>query len=294
MEIRYFRSFIEVAERGHVGRAAEALNLAQPSLSYQIARLEEALGAELFERGPRGMDLTSAGSALLAELRPILKRIDGLAGRVQAAASGRTGTLTIGLVSGALLSGVASRAIREYRRLYPDVQLHVQAMLHVRLLGMLLDGDVDLAVFGSRLGDTELVGVPFMRETFTAVLPTGHALAAKKRIRYQDLGNAPLVALTRSAAPALFTHTLAVCAQHGYEPSSIEEASGEDAVIGLVAAGAGVAVVPDSWAAIRIPGTITRPLSPAGEGVTLQLFRRADNASPLVESFIEIARQYES
>src|SRR5579871_6016220 len=111
MELRYLRSFIEIAVRGHVGRAAEALQVAQPSLSYQIAKLEESLGAALFDRTPYGMELTSAGRALFDEVRPLLQRIDALPQRIQDAAEGRSGKLRIGLVSGALLSGSASRII---------------------------------------------------------------------------------------------------------------------------------------------------------------------------------------
>jgi LysR family transcriptional regulator, benzoate and cis,cis-muconate-responsive activator of ben and cat genes len=290
MELRYLRSFLEVARLGHVGRASEALDIAQPSLSYQIARLEESFGEPLFERSRRGMELTAAGRALLEEIRPIIQRIDGIADRVRAAARGHTGALAIGLVSGAFLSGAASRIIRAYRAQHPQVQVRVRAVLHAPLVRMLQSGEVDLAVFGSTLGDADFVGQPLLREAFAAVLPADHRLASRKVVRYRDLAGETLIMLSRDAAPALFTHTLAVCAQHGFEPGAIEETAGEDAVIGLVAAGSGVAVIPDSWGAIQIEGAATRKLSPAGEGVTLRLYHRADNESPLVRSFLRSAK----
>jgi DNA-binding transcriptional LysR family regulator len=289
VEIRYFRSFVEVAARGHVGRAAEALNIAQPSLSYQIARLEEDFGTPLFVRGPRGVDLTAAGSALLDEVGPLLRRVDGLGEHVRAAAGGRIGTLKIGLVSGAVLSGVATRVVRAYRARFPKVMLRVSAVLHVPLVRMLREGEVDLAVFGSSLGDPTLVGDPLARETFVVALPSDHRLASKKSVRYRDLAGEALVALTRAAAPSLFDSVLTTCGKNGFDPTVVEEAYGEDAVMGLVAAGAGVAIVPNSWAAIAIPGVVTRKLSPAGAGATLRLFRRAGDASPLVRSFVECA-----
>jgi DNA-binding transcriptional LysR family regulator len=290
MEFRYFRSFVELASQGHAGRAAEALDIAQPSLSYQIARLEESFEEPLFERSHRGMKLTPAGRALLEEIRPILQRIDGIGDRVRAAARGYTGALTIGLVSGAFLSGAGSRIIRAYRSQYPRVQVRVRAVLHAPLVRMLRTGEVDLAVFGSTLGDAELVGQPLLREAFAVALPAGHRLASRRVVRYRDLAGEALIMLSRDAAPALFTHTLAVCAQHGFEPSSVEETAGEDAVIGLVAAGLGVAVIPDSWAAIHIDGAVTRKLGPAGEGVTLRLYHRAHDESPLVQSFLKNAK----
>jgi DNA-binding transcriptional LysR family regulator len=289
VEIRYLRSFIEVAQSGHVGRAAEALGIAQPSLSYQIARLEESLGEPLFLRTSRGVELTPAGHALYDEVGAILKRVDGLEARVHAAARGHSGVLTIGLVSGAFLSGVASRVIRDYRSRYPNVLLRVRAALHAPLVQMLADGEVDLAVFGSALGHSDLVGTPLMRETFVVALPAGHRLRSRKSVRYRDLSGDGLIILSRESSPTLFTHTLAVCAKHGYEPGSIDEACGEDAVIGMVAAGSGVAVIPDSWGAIRIPGVIVRSLTPGGDGLTLRLFRRSQNASALVHAFFECA-----
>lgn len=289
MEIRYFRSFLEVAARGHVGRAAEALNIAQPSLSYQIARLEEDFGTPLFVRGSRGMALSNAGRTLLDEIAPILERVEGLRERVQAAAAGRLGTLRVGLVSGAVLSGVATRIIRAYRARHPGVELRVHAVLHAPLVRMLREGELDVAVFGSPLGDPTLVGVPIARETFVVALPSDHRLCARKVVRYRDLAGETLVTLTRAAAPALFDSVLTTCGKNGYHPPVVEEAYGEDTVIGLVAAGVGVAIVPDSWAAVAIPGFVARKLSPGGAGASLRVFRRADDASPLVKTFVACA-----
>lgn len=286
MDLRYLRSFVTVAECKHVGRAAEALGIAQPSLSYQLARLEESLEATLFVRTPRGVELTAAGRVLLDEIVPLLARIDELPRRVAEAAAGRTGTLSIGVVAGALLSGVASRMIREYRAQFPRVAVRVRAVLHVPLVQMLRDGSVDLAIFGSTLGDTSFTGIPIARETFIVALPADHRLATRQRVRYADLTGEPLVLLARDAAPALFARTMSICAKHGFTPSAVEEATSEDAVMGLVAAGADVAVIPDSWAAIQIAGVATRKLSPAGEGSQLSLFRRTADRSPLVEAFV--------
>ena len=226
----------------------------------------------------------------LEEARSLLARIDALPERVAAASQGRTGTLTLGLVSGAVLSGVASRLIRTYRTRFPKVAVRVHAVLHAPLVRMLREGEVDAAVFGSSLGDPSLVGEPLVRESFVVALPAEHRLATRKLVRYRDLAGETLVVLMRDTAPGLFTNILSTCAQHGFEPAAIEEAAGEDAVMGLVAAGVGVAIVPDSWAAIRIPGAVTRRLSPAGAGATLRLFHRADNDSRLVRAMVECAK----
>lgn len=286
MDLRYLRSFAKIAELRHVGRAADELGIAQPSLSYQLARLEESLHTTLFRRIARGVELTAAGRVLLDEIVPILKRIDELPTRIAEAAAGRTGTLTVGVVAGALLSGVASRMIREYRTQYPRVTVRVRAVLHVPLVQMLRDGTVDLAIFGSALGDTSFIGIPIARETFVVALPVDHHLATRRRVRYADLTDETLVTLAREASPALFARTVTTCAKHGFTPAAIEEALSEDAVMGLVAAGAGVAVVPDSWSAIRLAGVVTSKLSPAGEGSPLRLFRRAADRSPLVHAFV--------
>jgi DNA-binding transcriptional LysR family regulator len=291
MDLTFLRSFVEVAKRGHVGRAAEALGLAQPSVSYQLARLEESYGVALFERGPRGMRPTAAGTALLNDVEPLLRRFDELPERVRAAATGSLGELSAGFVAGAILSGLASQITRAYKKEWPLVNFHIRALPHSQLVFELRTGELDVAVMGFGQPDSAIVGERFTEEPFVVALPADHRLARRASVKYRDLAGERLVTLSRQAAPDLLPEILGACAQRGYVVQQVEETSSEDSVIGLVAAGAGIAIVPDSWAAIRVPGVVVRSLDPPGHSTFLDLVRRRDESSPLVHAFIATARR---
>jgi DNA-binding transcriptional LysR family regulator len=286
----FFRSFMAVARHGQVARAAEELRIAQPSVSYQIAHLEREFGARLFVRTARGVRLTTAGAALVEELRPLFQRFDALAGRVRGAAEGRRGKLGVGVVSGAVLSGVGLRIVRAYRGAYPEVMLRVQALGQVRMIADLHAGELDVVILGSELDDPQLSSHPLAWEPYLVALPSNQRLARRRSVAYRELAGKPLIALARDAAPWLFSEILTACRRHGFIAEHVEEVVGEEAVMGLVAAGAGVAVIPNSWASIRVRGVVTRPLSPAGEGTMLRLFHRAGDTSPLVLNFVAMAQ----
>src|SRR3954463_9163487 len=126
MELRHLRYFVAVAEEGHITRAAKRLGIQQPPLSQQIRALESELDVQLFRRKPRGVEMTEAGRALLADARAILSRVEHAAATTKRTARGELGRLAIGFTSSASFHPRVLRAIRSYRQSYPLVSLALE------------------------------------------------------------------------------------------------------------------------------------------------------------------------
>src|SRR4051812_27072390 len=121
MELRHLRYFVAVAEEGHITRAAERLGMQQPPLSQQIRAIERELDVQLFRRKPRGVELTDAGRALLAEARSILGHVDRALAITQRTARGEQGRISVGYTDGAAVHPLVPRVIREFREFFPLV-----------------------------------------------------------------------------------------------------------------------------------------------------------------------------
>ena len=143
MELRHLRYFIAVAEEKHVTRAAERLGMQQPPLSQQIRALERELDVQLFRRKPRGVELTDAGSALLADARAVLSQIDHAFATTKRTARGEQGQIAVGFTSSAPFHPFVPRIIRSYRETFPLVSLTLEE-----------SGTTDLIDYLARSGST--------------------------------------------------------------------------------------------------------------------------------------------
>jgi len=145
IELRHLRYFLAVAETLHFGRAATKLGIAQPPLSQQIRRLEEMLGAQLFERTTRGVKLTPAGSTLRERARSTMARLADDLEQSRRVARGEEGRLTVGF-SGSVMFTELPMAIQAYRRAYPRVDVQLREMWTSDQLAALADGSIDVGL----------------------------------------------------------------------------------------------------------------------------------------------------
>ena len=143
MELRHLRYFVGVAEEQHYGRAAERLYVAQPSLSRQIQDLERELGYALFERIPRGVRLTAAGKLYLDDARRILKDVQDATRRAERVASGKAGTLRIGIATALSWNGMVAKSFREFRRRQPEVALELHHLVSIHQIEAIVAGRLD-------------------------------------------------------------------------------------------------------------------------------------------------------
>jgi DNA-binding transcriptional LysR family regulator len=291
LELKHLASFVAVAEQLSFVRAAQQIHLSQPALSGQIRKLEEELGVQLFQRNRRTVRLTEAGAVFLGEARATLTRAGVAVDRAQKAAKGEFGRLRVGFVSTAALEIVPRIAVA-YRKRYPEVALELQNAQTATQVSRLLARTLDVGLVRLPLRHENLSLTVIHREPFVAILPKGHALAKKSALRIADLRAENFVAYGRRWAPGFFDSVIQMCARDGFTPHVIQETGEMYTAIALVAAGAGIAVLPRSVVLAQSKDIAVKPL-PASAGISeIALAMRADNTSTLALSFLKLARTF--
>lgn len=263
IELRHLRYFVAVAEELHFGRAAERLRISQPPLSQQIQALEEMVGARLLARNNRNVGLTQAGEMFLKEAYQVLTQVNRAAEKAARLERGELGELTIGFTSSAPFISVVSRSLRAFRQLSPDVHIKMREVNTKQQLEPLLNGDLDLGVMrNTRLPDA-LEHQLLLREPLLAVVPNGHPLTLKTpgTLRFSDLALEPFVFFSREVGTALYDEILALLATAGIAPYITQEVGEAMTIIGLVAAGLGISILPMSFGRVKIDGVTYLPLA---------------------------------
>ncbi|MFT3769028.1 MAG: LysR family transcriptional regulator [Minicystis sp.] len=288
MELRHLRYFLAVAEERHFGRAARRLHIAQPPLSRQIQALEAELGFPLFDRARRRVELTPAGAVLVAYARRVIETLDiGLreAGR---AAAGQIGRIAVGYPSSVAFSGLPE-LLRAFRTRSPAVDVVLREMPPQEQVDALKDGRLDVGFIRGPLRDTDLASRLVRKEPLVVALPEGHPLAAHAKIAIGMLAHEPFVSFPRPRGPAFFDSIMRLCNDAGFTPRIVQEAPQLD-LVSLVAAGFGVAILPDSVGSVGRPGALFRPL--AGVPPTeLFVAWRSGDASPVLRDFLEVVAE---
>jgi len=191
-ELRHLVYFREVARRLHFRKAAEALGVAQPALSRQIAQLEASLGVRLLNRSSRKVELTPAGSAFLERIEPVLATLQRVPADMKAVAEGRVGRLRVAF-TGLAMATVLPDILRGFHRQFPGIRLELNESPTSLQLAALQAGEIDCGFFhpdGPSPGiDTTLL----LREQNGVLLPTDHPLRDKKDLRLRDLASTPFV-----------------------------------------------------------------------------------------------------
>ncbi|CAG4923525.1 LysR family transcriptional regulator [Paraburkholderia gardini] len=244
MELRHLRYFIAVAELRSVRAASEQLHVTQPAISRQIQDLENTIGATLFERAPRGLKLTAAGEAYLSEVRDILARVDAANRLARRIASGVQGHLRIGFVENAAWSGIVSSALSEFERATPQVSLELQPLNTPVQLEAIAAGRLD-GGFCYRIGvlPEGIASVPVLEQNVVLAVPKTWPLGKTGTVAATELKETPFIAFPRHVYPAYYDRLLSACAERSLTLDIRQEASTETAILSLVSAGMGVAIV---------------------------------------------------
>src|SRR3954452_19266131 len=237
------RVFREVAHRGSISAAAGALDYTQSAVSQQIAALEAETGLTLLERHPRGVSLTAAGQTLVSHADGILARLEAAEEALQAIAGLRGGRLRMASFASAGAT-LMPRAIAEFRAAYPGVELSLAEGEPEAIAPRLRGGELDLALLFEFEGESVLgertTRVELLEDPMFLALPREHRLAARERLRLQDLQNEAWVQNSQSSNCA--RHVVRRCHAAGFEPNVAFESDDYQTVQGLVAAGVGVAL----------------------------------------------------
>ncbi|PWF48498.1 LysR family transcriptional regulator [Massilia glaciei] len=293
MELRHLRYFIAVAEELHFTRAAARLHIGQPPLSHAIQMLEADVGALLFERTKRSVRLTGAGKLFLADARRILALSKQAAETARRAQRGEAGELRIGFTFSTPLTPLFAGVINRYRERHPAVALTLHEMATVPQLARLERRELDLGfirppevTLPASLGTT-----PLREDPLLLVLPSAHPLASRAGVAIGELAGAPFVMYPQSAGTGVNPLILRLCRAAGFAPHVAQEAGEASTIIGLVAAGCGVSILPASFERIQMEGVCYRPLTDAGASTSLLLAWRNGEHAPLVDAFVALARE---
>jgi DNA-binding transcriptional LysR family regulator len=294
IELRQLRYFVAVAEEMHFGRAAARLHMTQPPLSQTIQSLEATLGTQLFSRTKRSVALTPAGLALLPEAQRMLSQAEALPDRARRAASGESGHLSLAFVSTVDYS-VLPPLLRDFRGHYPQVQLDLREATTDVQLEELAQGRIDAGLLIPPMPDklkAELDYVPVLSEPLILAAPQGiKALRGKNTIALKTLSDLPLIIFPRRIAPAFHDAILACFRDAGLTPHIGQEAIQMQTIVGLVSAGMGFALVPQSVSNLKRPGVAYRALLDKTPFVETGLAWRRDNTSPVLHAFLELLRE---
>jgi DNA-binding transcriptional LysR family regulator len=263
LDVRRMRVLQEVAAQGSFSAAAEALSFTQSAISQHVAALERETGARLVDRGSRGVRLTDAGRALVAHADAILCRIEAAEEELAAIAGLRGGRLRLACFQSAGAT-LVPRAVASFHTRHPQVELSMVEAEPEEACALLRSGEIDLALVydhdavpGTLEPDLELT--PLVEDSYDVILPLGHPLTERRKLKLADLADEPWVASTDTNGCRRITEE--VCRQAGFEPRVAFEADDTLASQALVAAGVGVTLMPRLALASVHQGVVARALT---------------------------------
>ena len=254
--------FCAVARCLNFRQAAEQLHMTQPPLSRAIRLLEDRLGARLFERDTQGVALTQAGRTLLPQALHILDLLDAAQASLQRDAA--PARLRLGLTS-SVEAGLFRPLLAALEAQLGNVRLELTAAPSPRLVASVRKGQLDAALLALPSATFDLAVQPLARQPMMLALPAGHRLAKKRKLGLADISQESVYWFERARQPAFFDHCQQVFRRHGFAPVFRREAVDHHVLLGDVAAGKGMALLADSFRALRLAGVAYRPLAEGEE-----------------------------
>lgn len=293
MDVRQLRYFLAVAEELSFSAAARRLNISQPPLSMQIKALEAGLGTLLFDRDRHSVALTAAGEVLLRQARETLAQLDRAEALVRRAGQGEAGRLVLAFTSSVPLLPLFATTIRTFRARYPDTEVEVRGLSTGAQLAALAERQIDLGMLRPPhwfRPPASLSVRRLWRDELHVFLPGNHRLAAGNGpVPPELLAGESFISFPPEAGCGLAEHMFMLCSQAGFSPRVTHQVPVASAVLGLVAAGMGIAILPECQSRAGIVGVASRPLDAPDTGSDLLLAHRVDDANPLLHRFLDVA-----
>lgn len=247
---RQLRYFVAVAQELHYGRAAIALNISQPPLSQQILALEAEIGVRLLRRLGRRVELTTAGSVLLAHARDVLARTDEAVRAARLADIGVIGRLSIGFIHAATFL-ILPNILARFRLVAPHAEMDLREMTSGAQVAAIADGRLDIGLLRPPVSNAAVRSRMLASEPLIVAVPAGHPLSHKTSIDLAALADEPMVIFTPHRSP-LYGQVLGACLSAGFQPRVVQEATHIMTIIGLVRAGIGLALLPQSASSVQM------------------------------------------
>ena len=294
MKLRQLQFFIAVAEELSFSRAAIKLHVAQPSLSTQIKVLEEEVGARLFERDKRHVSLTPAGRRFQQRAISVLSMADSAKSEARSTARGQLGMIALGYTALSMFSTALPHAIRQFRRREPNVVMTLRELTSLEQLHELGERTLDVGVLrkvdaGAPKG---ISIVEWYRTPLVAAVPRDHPRAASDLLSLNDLKNESFIMYPRGAGTGIYWQVIDLCTAAGFRPRVVREVIESSTIIGLVAAGVGIAIVPADMNCIQFSGVVYRRITDTGAYTALHLAQRGADRNEHLASLRKVLQLF--
>jgi LysR family transcriptional regulator, benzoate and cis,cis-muconate-responsive activator of ben and cat genes len=291
-ELRHLLAFREVARTLHFRKAAEAMAIAQPALSRQIAQLESSLGVRLFTRSSRKVELTPAGAALSERLEPVLSALARVPADMKAVSEGQVGRLRVAF-TGLAMATVLPDILHGFHRQFPGIRVELNESPTSSQIAALQAGEIDCGFFHPDAPTPGIGTTLLLRERNGVLLPSDHPLRDRRSLSLKDLGGTPFVLFPRTHNPGFYDRVLAAFAQARVAPQIAEEVWPRSNGVGLVRAGVGATFVCPSEARNLPEKVLFRKLTgPAPESRLLVGWRTTPPPPPALAALLEAAAGY--
>lgn len=286
MEFRHIRYFVALAEELNYNRAAKRLHIAQPPLSRQISELEKEIGAQLFHRSKRQVQLTAAGKAFLTKAYQIMDQMEQAYLNARMTATGLEGEIRIGF-TGSVFDVIPT--LKEFRSRFPHIGVYLKHLNSTEQIDAILAGNLDVGVVGVPVYHPQLEVYTLGDVPFMAVLPEHHPLASREPLMLRDLAEETFIITPRSTGQLYYDMIIGLFQKARILPNLTIQAYDLQTAMALVESGLGVTIMPAFISSFR--GVVLRKVADAELFVQALLVWRKDNHSPVLDNLLSMVRK---
>ncbi len=286
MSIKKYRALLETIESGSLTRAAERLNYTQPGISHMILSLEDEFGFELLVRGKNGVAPTAEAERLMPYVRQIVNGEQKLMEEVDRIHGADVGTLRIGCFFSLSIHFLPS-IVAEFTELHPGIELQLFVGEHGEICRWLNQGKIDLA-FMSLPVPGEFSFIPLFNDPIYAVLPQGHPLAERERIKPRELLEYPFILQQQGSDE----DANRVFEGENLKPMLRFRVRGDEAIQSMIAKGLGVSLVPELVLSRRPDGLVLKPLEPEYRRVLGIALPGSGEGTPALQKLLDFVEEY--
>ena len=286
IDLRQLRCFVAVAEELHFRRAAIRLGIAQPALSRTILNLENELGATLFVRTNRIVEITTAGKTFLVGCHRVLNSMERTIENTRRVQDGKMGSLRIGYTDNAI-GGCMPDIIKDFQDLQPDIDLQLHQSVTAHQLKGLEEGELDIGFVTGANNRPNFETCLVQSEEFVCVVYEGHPFAHRSSIRLEELVGEDFIHGTPADWEYFFSYLIPLCRKSGFEPKIVQEGSNTTAILGLVACGMGITILTDCVRNSVGSGLVVVSLEEVFERLDTVAIWKTDTANSAKDRFIE-------
>jgi DNA-binding transcriptional LysR family regulator len=290
IELRHYRYFKAVAEELNFRKAASKLFISQPGLTRQIKQLEEALGAQLFDRDKRNVQLTTAGIYLLKEVEEITNKQKTILSNISLIAKGEMGEINIGFLGSAIHS-ILPEFLLALNTRFPKIHTSLEEMNNAEQIEKILNGKIDLGFVRMDKVPSGIHVFPVHEDSFTLVLPQNHEIDMENFTTMKVLEREPFILFSSDYSPQYFDKITSICEDEGFSPMVSHKSVHAFTIFKLVEQGLGIAIVPTSLKAGYDLNIKFIELKNIAQRTILSAIWPKENTKPFMPKIIDLITQ---